>query len=127
MGEQQFDDSEDDDEDESDIRLYHCTDKEIENLNKYNSMHKLCENIEDFQCSYNLLINDDTPNINDIFYSFHSLKKQWMTMIIINCNEKDMFDVTSLKLTPTTKEYLSLNELNYKYIFLWLSIIYISL
>lgn len=71
------DDNEDEDEeeDESAIRLYHCTDKEIENLNKYNSMHKLCENIEDFECSYNLLINEENSK-QDIFYSFHSLKKQ---------------------------------------------------
>merc|ERR1712113_382007 len=81
---------------------------------------------------YDLLINDQNAN-EDVFYSFHSLKKQWMTMIIINCNEKHVYDVASVKIiaasksTPTSKEYLSLNELNYKYIFLWLAIIYISL
>ena len=130
------DDDEEEEEDEEPfaLHIYHCTDKEIENLNKFNSMHKLCENIDDFQCSYNLVVEEDTK-MDEIEYSFNSLQKQWMTMIIISCSEKEMYDISGLSLMAKSKsaqldgynEYLSLNQINYKYIFLWLAIGYIFL
>lgn len=116
------------------LHIYHCTDKEIENLNKFNSMHKLCENIDDFECSYNLMV-DDSNKMDEIDYTFNSLQTQWMTMIIISCSEKEMYDISSLSLMAKSKsarldgynEYLSLNQINYKYIFLWLAIGYLFL
>merc|ERR1719295_1222352 len=116
------------------LNIYHCTDKEIEDLNKFNSMHKLCENIDDFECSYNLMV-DDSNKMDEIDYTFNSLQTQWMTMIIISCSEKEMYDISSLSLMAKSKsarldgynEYLSLNQINYKYIFLWLAIGYLFL
>lgn len=58
-----------------------------------------------------------------------------MTMIIISCSEKEMYDISSLSLMAKSKsarldgynEYLSLNQINYKYIFFWLAIGYLFL
>ena len=93
------------------LNIYHCTDREIENLNKYNSMSKLCENINNFQCSYNFEINEDNKN-EEIFYSFNSLKKQWMTMIIISCSKNKIYDISSLKITSSSSTNSKMDKLN---------------
>jgi len=110
-----------------DLGIYHCTDDEIKNLNQYNSMHKLCESMEHFQCSYSMRIND--ANVDDIIsYSFTSLRKQWMTLVVISCSENRVYDIEKIDLVATSKtggEYLSLNEVNYKRIYLWFCLLYL--
>merc|ERR1719295_2294603 len=73
--------------------------------------------------------------MDEIDYTFNSLQTQWMTMIIISCSENAVYDISSLSLLAKSKsaqldgytEYLSLNQVNYKYIFLWLAIGYLLL